>query len=124
MAHNPVRWFEIYVQDMSRARQFYESVFQLKLQDMNSPGMDYWAFPNMIMDQPGTSGALRKMEGMPSGGNSTIIYFACGDCAVEAQRAAKAGGNIFKDKMSIGPYGAIALVTDPDGNMIGLHSTT
>jgi len=122
MAHNPVRWFEIYVQDMARARAFYESVFQLKLQDVNSPGMEYWSFPNMIMDQPGTSGALCKMDGMPSGGNSTIVYFACQDCAVEAERAAKAGGKIFKDKVSIGPYGAIALVTDPDGNMIGLHS--
>ena len=24
MAMNPVRWFEIYVQDMERARKFYE----------------------------------------------------------------------------------------------------
>ena len=124
MAHNPVRWFEIYVQDVSRAKTFYESVFQLKLRNMDTPGMEYWAFPDMIMDQPGTSGAICKMEGMPSGGNSTIIYFACEDCAVEAQRAAKGGGKIFKDKFSIGPYGAIALVTDPDGNMIGLHSMT
>ena len=26
MKHNPVGWFEIYVQDMPRARKFYESV--------------------------------------------------------------------------------------------------
>ena len=28
MNPNPVRWFEIYVQDMDRARKFYETVFQ------------------------------------------------------------------------------------------------
>lgn len=28
MTHNPVGWFEIYVQDMERAKKFYETVFQ------------------------------------------------------------------------------------------------
>ena len=124
-ASNPVRWFEIYVQDMKRARAFYESVFKLKIGKMDNPGnpgMDYWTFPQMIMDQPGTSGALVKMDGVPSGGNSTIIYFACEDCAVEADRAEKAGGKIHLAKTSIGQYGAIALVYDTEGNIIGLHS--
>ena len=29
---------------------------------------------------------------------------------------------VVKKKMSIGPYGFIALVTDREDNMIGLHS--
>jgi len=32
MASNPVRWFEIYVQDMARAKTFYETVFKLKIE--------------------------------------------------------------------------------------------
>jgi len=32
------------------------------------------------------------------------------------------GGKIVKEKFSIGEYGHIALVTDTEGNMIGLHS--
>lgn len=125
MSDNPVRWFEIYVQDMKRARAFYESVFKLKIEKMENPGnpkMDYWRFPQMIMDKPGTTGALVKMDGFPSGGNSTIIYFGCEDCAVEAARAEKAGGKVHMAKTSIGQYGAIALVVDTEGNMIGLHS--
>ena len=27
MNYNPVNWFEIYVQDMARAKRFYEAVF-------------------------------------------------------------------------------------------------
>ena len=38
MALNPVRWFEIYVQDMKRAKRFYQSVFHAKLERLNSPG--------------------------------------------------------------------------------------
>jgi len=81
MQHNPVRWFEIYVQDMQRARKFYEAVFQTTLSRMDSTAkeMEYWTFPPMIMDQPGTSGALAKMDGVPSGGMGTLVYFACED---------------------------------------------
>jgi len=127
MANNPVVWFEIYVQDMDRAKAFYESVFSVRLVPLAGPEMEekmemeMWAFP---MDEKGAgaSGALVKMEGCASGGNSTLVYFTCADCAVEASRAAAGGGSIFKEKFSIGQYGFIALVIDPEGNMIGLHS--
>jgi len=82
--------------------------------------MEMWAFP-MTMEGVGAAGALVKMPGFPSGG-STLVYFSCEDCSIEAERAASNGGKIFKDKMSIGEYGFIALVEDTEGNMIGLHS--
>jgi len=118
---NPVNWFEIYVQDVNRAKTFYEAVFPFKLTKMESPEVELWGFP-MAKDVMGSSGALVKMDGVKSGGNSTIIYFSCEDCAVEAGKAEKAGGKIHKQKTSIGPYGHIALVLDSEGNMIGLHS--
>lgn len=118
---NPVGWFEIYVQDMERARAFYEAVFQVRLTRLESPGIELWAFP-MRPDGYGASGALAHMEGFASGDNSVLAYFSCNDCAVEAARAAEAGGRVHKPKMSIGQYGFIALVTDTEGNMIGLHS--
>ncbi len=121
MTRNPVGWFEIYVQDMSRARAFYESVFAVKLERLEGPDIEMWAFP-MLPDQPGAPGSLVKIDGFSSGGNGTIIYFTCADCATEAKRASESGGKIFKDKFSIGQYGFIALVTDTEGNMIGLHS--
>ena len=117
---NPVGWFEIYVQDMDRAKAFYEKVFKVTLQPLASPGMHLLAFP-MASDAPGCAGALVRMEGRESGGG-TMIYFTCEDCAVEAERAAQNGGSVFKGKFSIGEYGFIALVIDPEGNMIGLHS--
>jgi uncharacterized protein len=121
MQSNPVRWFEIYVQDMGRARRFYESVFQLKLEKLKSPEVEIWAFP-MLMDKAGTSGALVRMEGFPSGGNSTLVYFGCTDYSVEAARVVESGGRMQREKMSIGQYGSIALAYDTEGNMFGLHS--
>jgi uncharacterized protein len=122
MSNNPVGWFEIYVQDLPRAKAFYEAVLQVRLERLPSPEVEMWAFP-MQPERPGAGGALVKMPGFPSGGNSTLVYFSCTDCAVEARRAAASGGKIVKDKFSIGPHGFIALVTDTEGNMIGLHSS-
>ena|SRR5690349_11475430 len=123
MNSNPVVWFELYVDNMSRARQFYESVFGFKLTKLESPTADIemWAFP-MEQGKTGAGGALAKMEGAKPGGFGTLVYFSCQDCAVEAKKAAQHGGKIFKDKFSIGQYGSIALVHDTEGNMIGLHS--
>lgn len=124
---NPAAWFEIYVDNMARAKAFYESVFGVTLTrlenpaTLETPGLEIWGFP-MAQETYGSSGALVKMPGFRSGGNSTIVYFSCEDCAVEAAKAAKAGGKIEKAKTSIGQYGAMALVYDTEGNMIGLHS--
>lgn len=124
MATNPVNWFEIYVQDTARAKNFYQAVFKTTLQRLEAPGpgvTEMWTFPSQEKGS-GAAGALVKMEGGPSNGNSVIVYFSCDDCAVEAQRVPAAGGGVVKGKFSIGKYGFIALVTDTERNMIGLHS--
>lgn len=54
--------------------------------------------------------------------NSTIVYFACEDCAVEEARVQKFGGRVERSKFSIGEYGFISLAFDTEGNMIGLYS--
>ncbi|MCG6937797.1 MAG: VOC family protein [Gammaproteobacteria bacterium] len=119
--NNPAAWFEIYVDDMNRAKAFYQAVFDVELQQLEGTEYEMWAFP-MEQESYGASGALIKIPGYPSGGNSTIVYFSCADCTVEAERASKAGGTIETPKKSIGQYGFIALVVDTEGNMIGLHS--
>lgn len=123
MNRNPVGWFEIYVQDMARATRFYETVLGVELTKLESPApeLEMMAFP-MHMEAGGASGALAKMEGCPSGGMGTLVYFSCEDCGNESSRVVSAGGKVFKPKMSIGQYGFIALVTDTEGNMVGLHS--
>jgi uncharacterized protein len=118
---NPVGWFEIYVQNMRRARSFYEKTFQVKLKALPSPSIKMLAFPGGP-EGYGCPGALVQMDCKESGGGGTLVYFSCADCAVEAARALKHGGGVFKKKFSIGEYGFIALITDTEGNMIGLHS--
>lgn len=120
---NPVGWFEIYVQQMSRAKAFYEAVFGAKLTELRTPVPDLqmWQFP-FDPERPGCSGALVQMQGAPSGGLGTIVYFGSEDCAVEEKRVESAGGRLHRAKMGIGEYGFITLAFDTEGNMFGIHS--
>ena len=126
MSRNPVGWFEMYVQQMGRARTFYEAVLGCTLEPLaapqsEGPDVEMYSFP-MGMGLPGAAGALVKMEGAPSGAGGALIYFSCDDCAVEASRVAAAGGRVQQEKMSIGEYGFIAIAFDTEGNWFGLHS--
>ncbi len=123
MKPNPVGWFEIYVDDINRAKAFYESVFQVTLDKLNTPipDLEMYSFPSN-MEKYGAGGAIVKMNGFSSGRNSVIVYFSCEDCSVEQGRVEAAGGKLHQVKFPIGEYGHIALVVDTEGNMIGLHS--
>lgn len=119
---NPVVWFEMYVQDMARARRFYEQVLGVTLTKLDGPAgeLEMWSFPYDAQGA-GATGALVHMAGVPSGG-STLVYFGSADCAVEEARIAAAGGKVFRPRMSIGQHGFITLGVDTEGNMFGLHS--
>ena len=121
MNHNPVGWFEIYVQDMERAKTFYGKVLGAEFTLLRADGLEMWAFP-ADYNTYGISGTLVKMDGVPSGGNSILVYFSCDDCASEESRAEQAGGRIKQAKTAIGEYGFISLLFDSEGNLIGLHS--
>jgi predicted enzyme related to lactoylglutathione lyase len=121
MAKNPVGWFEIYVDDMDRAKKFYQEVLKVELQKLEGPDVDMWAFP-MDSGGSGSSGSLVRMEGFKAGKNSVLVYFMSDDCSIEEARVVQAGGKIQKTKFSIGQYGFITLAVDTEGNMFGIHS--
>ena len=123
MNANPVVWFEVFVSDMERAKRFYETVLDIKLERMNSPlpNLEMWTFPS-DRNAGGAPGALVKIDEVSDVGGNPLIYFRCKDCAIEERRIADAGGRVHRKKTSIGAYGQISLAYDTEGNMFGLHS--
>lgn len=122
---NPVVWFEIYVNDLNRAKSFYEKVFKTELTELESgdaSGIKMLAFPGNMESKGKASGALVHVKGMEAGGNSTLVYFSSEDCSIEQARVDDAGGKLIRPKMSIGEYGFVSLAQDSEGNMIGIHS--
>lgn len=128
LKQNVVCWFEIYVNDMERAKKFYSAVLGVKIEDAPAmEGMDdmQMAFFPGAENLPNASGALIKMKGVKEVGiatTSTIVYFTCEDCAVEESRVEAAGGEVHQPKMSIGEHGFCSICLDTEGNTFGLHS--
>lgn len=124
-AINPFTWVEIYVDDMNRARAFYESVLQIELVEMHAPEgmgeMQMLSFP-WVEGASNISGALVKMADFKPGPGGTLVYFACADCATEIARVEAAGGKILQPKIPISEYGFCAIGMDIEGNTIGFHS--
>ena len=122
---NPFTWIEIYVEDMDRAKKFYESVLQIEMIPMETPGestdLEMLSFP---WDENGIniSGALCKSNDMQPGIGGTLVYFTCDDCAVETSRVESAGGQVLQPKLPIGDYGFCSVAMDTEGNSIGFHS--
>jgi len=122
---NPVNWFEIYVEDMDRAKKFYGEVLDKTLEDMEVPGgmegLKMVAFP-YVDGAINASGALVQSGDMKPGTGGTLIYFSCEDCATEQSRVEKAGGKVHQHKFQIGEYGHCAICMDTEGNTFGLYS--
>jgi uncharacterized protein len=124
-AKNPFTWIEIYVEDMSRAQKFYETVLQINMIPMQAPGdfgdLEMLSFP-WAAGEENISGALCKTKEMKPGPGGTLVYFTCEDCATEASRVAGAGGQVLQEKFPIGEHGFCSICMDSEGNTFGLHS--
>lgn len=119
-----VGWFDIYVDDMDRAQAFYETLLDTTLSPMddpNDPATKMRAFGDDFTSH-GAGGALVQMEHARPGPGGSMVYFSCDDCAVEQARVSAAGGDVVRSKFPIGEHGFVSIVTDTEGNMIGLHS--
>jgi predicted enzyme related to lactoylglutathione lyase len=120
---NALNWFEISVSDIKRAKDFYETVFGIKMDVQNMMGMEMAFFPY----EPGSgkaSGALVKGPmHKPSGDGVKIYLNANPDLSGALSKVENAGGKITMPKTKIGDdIGFMAFFVDTEGNAIALHS--
>lgn len=116
-----VNWFELYVADFDRAKQFYEKALQISLQEFKSEQCQMGMFP--YDNAKGVSGAITKMDGQAPGAGGTLVYLNVeGDLDGVLKRIPSAGGSVMKPRTAIGEHGFIGIMKDTEGNVVGLHS--
>ena len=118
---NPVSLFEIASNNLNRSKEFYATVFQSDLQDLDMPEMKLCMFPGDPAGA-GSAGALVQSGQAKPSSEGTIIYFECDDIDEITKRVESAGGTLLFPKTPVGDFGFISQFLDPDGNRIGLHS--
>ncbi|MEY8847701.1 VOC family protein [Psychroserpens sp. XS_ASV72] len=122
MEQNMVGWFEIPVHDMNRAKAFYETVFEVKIEIHNFGGLLMGWFP-FDESKPGASGTLIKQDTYIPSEEGTLVYFNCKNVQNELDRIESAGGKIYQPKTQISPeHGYMAAFIDSEGNRVALHS--
>ena len=118
-----VSWFEIPVTDFQRAKQFYSTIFDYGMPEMEM-GPNRMGF--LLYDQSeGIGGAIVKgEEGYTPTKTGIKIYLNGGsDLNLILNRVENAGGTITLPKTLIGEnFGYMGFFSDTEGNEIGLHS--
>lgn len=117
---NFVVWFNIPVNKIERAANFYSTVFGIDLSLMENGSVKTALFPF----KPGVaSGMLVESKDNISAKNGTIVYLDGGeDLNVPLKRVEGAGGKVIIKKTSLGENGFKAYFEDTEGNTVGLHS--
>ena len=120
---NCLNWFEIPVEDLPRAKQFYEKIFAVQMSEDSIMGMQMAFFPS-IHGNGKVGGALVKSELHKSNTEGVLVYLnANPDLSDVLQRIEDEGGIILMYKTKLAPgAGFIAMFLDTEGNRIALHS--
>ena len=121
---NAISWFEIPVENLERAKTFYETIFAASLTTMRAgpSGPRLALFP--VDPAKGVGGALAQGNGYSATTFGTKVYLNAGeDLAVVLDRVESAGGSIAVPKTQISPqFGYMGAFIDTEGNWVGLHS--
>lgn len=121
---NALNWFEIPVTDIARAKNFYEQIFDVNMEEMNMDGISYALFPFDPMKGKIAGGLAKSPMHTPSKTGSLVYLNANPDLQTVLNRVEKAGGKIGLPKTGIGQNGFMAFIHDTEGNTVGLHSNT
>ena len=117
-----VGWFEIPVNDMSRAKAFYEAVFKVEVTEVDFNGLKMGWFPDNN-GAYGATGTLIQQDSYVPSQDGTLVYFMSENVQNELERVEGAGGQIYQAKTKISDeHGFMGAFIDSEGNRVALHS--
>ena len=119
-AVNPVNWFEIPVNDLARAKSFYESILGIELTESEMGPIKMASFP-MEQGAAGAAGSLMKGDAYTPSQDGTMVYLHVDDIEVTLGKINDSGGKTLMPKMNIGQHGFMAQFEDSEGNRVALH---
>lgn len=118
--HNRAVWFDISVSNLERAAAFYARVLAIEVHRAEHNGTAF-----CVLEHSGGNGGCLVPSREPIQAGGVLVYLNVDgrirDALVQAVRY---GGDVLEATQPIGEHGFRAVVRDPEGNRIALHSTT
>lgn len=112
---NPFCHVELNSNDLSKAKSFYQKLFDWKLEDMPMGEMTY----TMIGVGEGTGGGMMKNP-MPQAPSHWLAYVLVDDVRAATQKAKELGAGVCKDVTPVADFGWFSIIVDPSGAALGL----
>lgn len=118
--------FEIHVDDMDRAKKFYEEVFGWSFEDYSEfAGMPYFGAVTGADNELGINGALMQRQSSPPEPGVALNGYACtmgveDYDAIEA-KILKLGGKVAMPKYALPGMAWQGYYIDTEGNIFGVH---
>ena len=113
---NPFVHVELHTDDVAKAKAFYSKLFGWKLEDMPMPGGGSYT---MIGVGEGTGGGMTKSQ-MPGAPTRWLAYVGVDDVASSTRKAKELGAKVVQEKMEVGSFGWMSVITDPTGATLAL----
>lgn len=121
---NAITWFEIPVNDFSRAKRFYTTILDCEMQEMELGSDRLALFP--YDPAHGIGGAIAYGPDYLPSQRGSLVYLNGGeDLSHILNRVPAAGGKIELDKKLVSDLqdlGYYAIFQDTEGNRVALHS--
>ncbi len=95
---NALNRFEIFTNDLAKATEYYSAILNTPMAPVSMDGCYMPMFPCDL--ENGVGGALTEMDGCAPG----------------------PGGMVIRERSDISPHGYIVIFSDPEENVVGLHS--
>jgi predicted enzyme related to lactoylglutathione lyase len=108
--------FEINSEDPLRAKKFYESTFDWKIEKWEGP-MEYWVIEAGKDDEEGINGGLQKRE---EPNDQIFNYIRVSNVDTFKVKIEKAGGTIESPKITVPGVGYFYMFKDTEGNKLGI----
>ena len=120
---NSLNWFEIPATDIKRAKKFYETIFNIQMDESEMMNMKMAFFP-YEMGSGKASGGLCQSDFHKPGMDGVIVYLNGNpDLKTVLDKIESAGGRVIMPKTEISPeIGYMAFFIDSEGNRVALHS--
>jgi uncharacterized protein len=113
---NPFVHVELNTTDVTKAKSFYGSLFDWKLEDIPmGPGEVY----TMIGVGGGTGGGMMKHP-VPGAPSTWLAYVTVDDIQASTKKAKSLGATVMKDVTEVPGMGWLSIILDPTGAALGL----
>ena len=116
---NPFVHVELATTNLGKAREFYQNLFDWKLEDMPMEDGDMYTLVDVGENDYGVGGGMMKapMPGMPS---NWMAYVSVDDLEAATAKAKSLGANVIRDITPVPGMGSFSIISDPTGAILGL----